>query len=104
VWVHNGCGPNNWNDTDTLADHFARHGQDFGATDEDEYSQMANDFWNSSSDSGASVKYDPLTGTSRVYDPATNSFGSYSSNGNTLTYFKPPSPNYFLNQPGYIVK
>ena len=40
-------------------------------------------------------------GTIRVYDPKTNTFGSYNPDGSTKTYFKPTGgQNYFDKQPG----
>lgn len=36
----------------------------------------------------------------RVYDPQTNTFGSYNSNGTTKTYYKPTSSTYWQRQPG----
>jgi pyocin large subunit-like protein len=39
-------------------------------------------------------------GVIRVYDPATNTFGSYNANGTTRTFFKPTSPTYWDRQPG----
>ena len=42
-------------------------------------------------------------GTVRVYDPETNTFGSYTSDGKTKTIFKPSGgQGYFDRQPGVI--
>jgi pyocin large subunit-like protein len=40
-------------------------------------------------------------GNVRVYDPNTNTFGSYNSDGSTKTYFKPSRGiDYWNGQPG----
>lgn len=40
-------------------------------------------------------------GTTRVYDPETNSFGSYNKDGSTKTFYKPKAgQEYFDRQPG----
>lgn len=42
-----------------------------------------------------------MDGIIRVYDPETNTFGSYNSDGTTRTFFKPRGgQKYFDNQPG----
>lgn len=40
-----------------------------------------------------------------MYDPSTNTFGSFNSDGKTKTYFKPPAGvNYWLRQEGTLVQ
>ncbi|MED1664847.1 polymorphic toxin-type HINT domain-containing protein [Brevibacillus laterosporus] len=97
IWTHNACGVYKWGNQKTLQDHFVRHGGDFGAKTPDEYAKKANDFFNNKK------KYQVKTdtdGTIRVYDPKTNTFGSYNADGTTKTFYKPASPTYWSRQPG----
>lgn len=71
---------------DTLDDHFARHGADFGATSADDYARQASEFLQQP---GTLTKIDPKTGVIRVYDPATNTFGAYNPTGTTRTFYMP---------------
>ncbi|WP_027936970.1 hemagglutinin repeat-containing protein [Anaeroarcus burkinensis] len=88
----------NWGRLDTLQDHYERHGSDFGATSPSEYAEMANDFYNNQSQ--YQVKVDE-NGTTRVYDPSTNTFGSYNADGTTKTFYKPKRGiDYWNDQPG----
>ena len=87
-----------WGNESTLQDHFERHGSDFGAKSPNEYAQKANEFYNNKSK--YQVKVDE-NGVIRVYDPRTNTFGSYNSDGTTRTFYKPTGgQNYFNSQPG----
>jgi RHS repeat-associated protein len=81
-------GPATWANSKTLADHFARHGKDFGAKTAQEYSQAASDFLRRSQGQRLPTKIGP-DGTIRVYDPQTNTFGSYTAGGGTRTFYKP---------------
>jgi Phage portal protein len=91
--------PPSWSSPATLSDHFARHGNDFGATNASEYAEKAHDFYMRSIESGYLRKVD-IDGTIRIYDPISNTFGSYNSNGTTRTFFKPSSKTYWSRQPG----
>ena len=88
-----------WANLDTLADHFERHGADFGANTADEYAAMARDFFDNSQRSGVLTKIDQ-DGVIRIWDPNTNFFGSYNPDGTTRTFYKPKSPSYWNRQPG----
>lgn len=88
-----------WGNPKSLADHFERHGPDFGAQTPEEYATKASDFLQQSQRQGLPTRIDP-NGTIRVYDPNTNTFGSYNPNGTTKTFFKPESPSYWSRQPG----
>jgi hypothetical protein len=77
-----------WGQADTLDDHFRRHGADFGARNADDYAQQASDFFGRSRAGGLPTKIGP-DGTVRVYDPASNTFGSFNPNGTAKTFFKP---------------
>jgi hypothetical protein len=97
IWVHNTC-PSSWADPKTLARHFEDHGGDFGATTEEEYANMAHDFYTNSD--GLPTKID-TDGTVRIYERDSNTFGSYTSDGRTFTYFKPEEGEaYWDAQPG----
>jgi pyocin large subunit-like protein len=84
-----------------LDDHFARHGADFGATSADDYARQASEFFQRGGAERLPTKIGP-DGTIRIYNPASNSFGSFGPGGLTKTYFKPTSPNYWQNQPGVL--
>jgi hypothetical protein len=98
-----------WGRPDSLDDHFVRHGADFGARTADEYAAMASEFLQRGVAAGLPTKIDPKTGVIRIYDPATNTFGSYNPNGTTATFFKPDPDlhgyptnwDYWLAQGGY---
>jgi len=88
-----------WGDSNTLQDHFYRHGGDFNASTSEEYAKMANDFYNNSAQ--YQVKVDD-NGIMRVYDSETNTFGSFNQDGTTRSFFKPDDGQaYFDRQPGY---
>jgi len=87
-----------WGNPDTLQDHYDRHGSDFGSSDPQDYAKSANEFYNDRGNH--QVKVDQ-NGTTRVYDPNTNTFGSYNADGTTRTFFKPTDfQAYFDRQPG----
>jgi len=69
------------------------HAPDFGASSEQEYAKQAYQFFADAEPRGYLVK---VRGhTIRVYDPATNSFGSYADDGTVRTFFKPASEGYW---------
>jgi len=82
-----------WGKPSTLADHFERHGGDFGAKTAEGYAQKASQFLQDAQRRGLPTKIGP-DGTIRVYDPATNTFGSYNPNGTTKTFYKPDPANH----------
>lgn len=63
--------------------------------------QGAADFLSCARQEGLPMKVDEF-GSIRVYDPATNSFGSYLPDGTPRTFFKPTSPNYWDSQKGVL--
>jgi len=91
----------NWAQSNTLARHFRDHGADFGARNAQDYAKKASDFFKQSQVDKLPTKIDS-SGTIRVYDPKTNTFGSYNPDGTTKTFFKPDSPTYFHRQPGDV--
>ncbi len=108
-----GAGPVNlpkehsWGAPQTLADHLARHGADFGTTSADTYADTASEFLQHALKRRLPVKIDEK-GIIRVYDPSTNTFGSYNADGTTKTLYKPDTAKhrrstnwaYWLDQPG----
>ena len=89
-----------WGRAETLADHFQRHGKDFGAKSENDYASMASDFFVRSQKEKLPTKIAP-DGAIRAYDPKSNTFGSYNPDGTTRTFFKPPQgQKYWNRQPG----
>jgi len=98
-----------WANPNTLEDHFIRHGNDFGAISADDYAQKASQFLLDSQRLRLPTKID-LKGTIRVYDPKTNTFGSYNPNGTTKTFYKPnpaqhgrpTNLDYWNDQPGVL--
>ena len=81
---NNGAGPNDsavvlgtedsWGRAETLGDHFARHGADFGATSADEYAAQASRFLQRAQAERLPTKIDSH-GVIRAYDPDTNTLG-----------------------------
>ena len=85
-----------WGDPETLADHYARHGEGVGATSEEEYADMAHEFYLNKKQYQVKVDKEGIT---RVYDATRNLFGSYNPDGTTRTYFAPTGGQaYFDNQ------
>lgn len=90
-----------WGNLKTLDDHFARHGADFGAASADDYARMGSEFFQRGGAQHLPTKIAP-DGTIRMFDPATNTFGSFAPNGTTKTLFKPFTPDYWSRQPGVL--
>jgi RHS repeat-associated protein len=96
-----------WRNPETLADHFMRHGKDFGTKNAPEYAHKASNFLLNSQKRKLPTKIGP-DGTIRVFDPQTNTFGSYSPDGRTRTFYKldsskhgyPTNTDYWNMQPG----
>lgn len=88
-----------WGNPATLEDRFTRHGSDFAATSADDYAAQASQFFQRSQVERLPTRIDS-DGTIRVYEPSTNTFGSFNPNGTPRTFFKPSSPTYWSGQPG----
>lgn len=88
-----------WGRPETLPDHFARHGRDFGARDPDDYAAQAHAFLEHAKAGGLPAKRGH-DGSLRIYDPSTDTFAAYNPDGTTKTFFKPGSATYFDRQPG----
>lgn len=92
-----------WGNPASLADHFERHGADFGAKSADEYAAQAWQFRQRARAGELLVKIDE-EGVQRVFDPATRAFAAYNPDGTTRTFFKPGRTDYFDRQPGRKVR
>ena len=68
-----------WGRADTLADHFARHGADFGAATEAEPAQQSSAFFQRGLRDGLPTKINPKDGSTRIYDPQSDTFGAYNA-------------------------
>ena len=75
-------------DRERLADHYNRHGADFGAKSEAEYQQMADNFLTGPRNS-TTLEITRSNGDVVRYDPASDAFGVVSSNGSIRTYYVP---------------
>ena len=97
-----------WKAPATLADHVARHGPDFGIASADEYAQRASQFFQEGIAKRIPTKIAEKDGTIRMYDRASNTFGSYHPDGTAKTLYKPDPARhhrpdnwtYWLEQPG----
>ncbi|MES2985108.1 MAG: hypothetical protein V4735_07975 [Pseudomonadota bacterium] len=86
-----------WADTKTLDKHVENHGKDFGVTNSEEYAKQANDFYKRGKAEKLPTVVDK-SGNIRMYDPKTNTFGSYNPDGTTRTFYKPKEADYFEGQ------
>lgn len=91
-----------WGNLKTLDRHFRDHGADFGASNADDCARMAAEFFQRGGAERLPTKI-ASDGTFRMYDPATNTFGSFNPAGQTKTFFKPTSSTYWDRQPGTLV-
>ena len=91
-----------WGNWASLPDHFARHGADFHAKDEDDYARMSWEFLQRAKAEGLPAKAGE-DGVLRVFDPKSGAFASYNRDGTTKTFFKPGGRDYFDRQPGKTV-
>ena len=91
--------PDSWADLSTLKRHFLRHGADFESESDVNYAQRAARFFLESQQHHLPTKID-LNGTIRIYEPSSNTFGSYNPLGKTRTFFKPKSSTYWQRQAG----
>ncbi len=63
---------------------------------------MASQFLQRAKSEGLPAKVD-RSGTIRVFDSRSGTFGAYNPNGTTKTFFKPGRRSYFDKQPGQAV-
>jgi hypothetical protein len=90
-----------WSAIRTLQDHFDRHGADFSAKSPEDYAGQAWRFRERAVAERLPMKHDG--DTVRAYDPKTGSFGAFTRDGKTRTYFKPGSRDYWQRQPGRAI-
>lgn len=88
-----------WGRAETLADHFARHGREVGATSPEDYATKAAQFRQRALAGQLQTKRS-VDGTIRVFDPQTKVFAAYNADGTTKTFFRASDPSYFQRQPG----
>jgi pyocin large subunit-like protein len=88
-----------WGHAKTLEDHFARHGKDFDAKSADDYAKQASDFFRRCRAERLPTKIGP-DGVIRVYDPRSNSFGSFDPQRNHEDVLQAVASRYFDSQPG----
>lgn len=92
-----------WVDPNSLPGHFSDHGADFGAQSEEEYAEMAHEFWENRERIHVLIKDDDVAERIRVYDPETNTFGVYTKDGKTISFYKPTDgKQHFDNQDGVL--
>jgi hypothetical protein len=73
------------------------HAPDFGAASQQEYAKLAYQFLADAKAKGYAVK---VGGNSvRIYEPATNTFASFGSDGTVRTFFKPTDGVAYWNRP-----
>lgn len=84
----------NFRNDQTAQRHFRDHGADFGSQSVQEYEQGAENFLRDAQENGYPARVD-ADGRVRIYDPNTNTFGVYDSDGTVVSYYKPSSPTYW---------
>jgi hypothetical protein len=87
-----------WGNAELLEEHFDKHGKDFNSGSAREYAKRAKDFYEKGFKNKLPMFQDKY-GNIRIYDPKTNTFGSYNPNGTPRTLYKPTQGiKYFENQ------
>jgi hypothetical protein len=78
-----------WGDPDSLDNHFDRHGGDFGATTVNEYISQSQELLRGGIAGQFPTRIDRTDGVIRIFDPATDRFGSYNQDLTTKTFYRP---------------
>jgi hypothetical protein len=94
---------NTWADPAKLLVHFRSHGRAFATNSPAEYADLASRFLRDSQRRGLPTRL-AADGTIRVFDSASNTFGSYNAFGKTRTFFKPSSRTYWNRQDGKLIE
>ena len=72
-----------------LGSHFDKHGRDFDAKTKEEYARKANEFFERGIGDGVEGKIDLIENRIRMYEASTNTFGSYTLDGEPITFYRP---------------
>ena len=91
---------NYWEKPETLARHYAEHGEGVGASSMEEYADMAHELYLNKKQYQVKVDKEGIT---RVYDAARNLFGSYNPDGTTRTYFAPTGGQAYFDNQGWAM-
>ena len=91
---------NYWEKPETLARHYAEHGEGVGATSEEEYARIAHELYLHKEQYQVKVDKEGIT---RVYDAARNLFGSYNPDGTTRTYLAPTGGQAYFDNQGWAM-
>jgi hypothetical protein len=93
-----------WANTQTLQRHLRDHGADFAVADADEYALLASTFFQRGGIEGLPTRITDA-GVIRIYDPSTNTFGSFDASGQTKTLYKPSGDGlaYWSRQNGMLL-
>ena len=81
-------GSPGFSNSNSLYDHFNKHGAEFGYTNESEYLKGAQDFIGTKGNEGVLSKI-RANGDTVIYNPNTNEFAVVTKDGTIVTYFKP---------------
>lgn len=93
--------PLRWGNPAKLDDHVQRHGAAVSAIDAEDYVRKAGEFFQRGKVDGLPTKIDE-DGVIRIFDPASDLFGSYGPDGTIKTFFKAKSRNYWANVKGQL--
>lgn len=89
-----------WGNVRDLPKQFGRHGREFKTTSIFRYAAMAAYFFQEAPDRGFPTKIGE-DGVIRIYDPGSNTYGEYNSDGTTRTFLRPPNgAEFWAEQPG----
>ncbi len=80
-----------WGRADSLADHFARYGGDFGAATEAEYAERGSGLFQSGLREGLPTKINPRDGSIRIYDAVAHSWPPCRATGHRAGRLRPSS-------------
>lgn len=90
-----------WGRPAKLDDHVTRHGGPLGAVDAEDYVRKASAFFRRGARGDLPMKVDD-DGVMRIFDEASNTFGSFGPDGTVKTFFKPDRPGYWADQKGQL--
>jgi hypothetical protein len=89
-----------WGDPRLLPGEYGQHGREFSARSVFHYAAMAAHFFQEAPKYGFPSKVDD-DGVIRIYDPGSNTYGEYNSDGTTRAFFRPrQGPAFWDEQQG----